>query len=154
MVHIANGLLVCLIWINLAGLALAVRRFAGSWLLARVASPVCLFVVLFWLEHFVGLGQPHWLYPFTTGLSLWLIARDRAFLRSRWRTEAVFAGAFLYALAWRYAFPNIDASSEKITDLSFVANYLPGTRLPPIDRWLPPSRFDIYYALQHYAAAW
>jgi uncharacterized membrane protein len=42
---------------------------------------------------------------------------------------------------------------EKITDLSMIANYLPGGRLPPMDRWLPPSPFDMYYALQHYAAA-
>jgi uncharacterized membrane protein len=153
MLHIANGLLVCLLWINLAGLALAVRRWTSSWLLARIGSPIALVAILFFLEHFVGLGALGWVYPLTTGISFWLIARDRAFLRARWRTETIFASAFLYALAWRYAFPNIDASSEKITDLSFVANYLHGGRLPPIDSWLPPFRFDMYYALQHYAAA-
>jgi hypothetical protein len=109
--------------------------------------------VLFCVEHFVGLGSLAWLLPFSTAFSLWMVVRWRDFLRARWRTEAIFLAAFLYALAWRYAFPDIDASSEKITDLSFIANYTGGGRLPPVDRWLPPFAFDFYYALQHYAAA-
>ena len=79
--------------------------------------------------------------------------RARSFLYSVWHTELIFHAAFLYALAWRYVFPDIDASSEKITDLTFIANYLGGDTLPPVDRWLPPFRFEMYYALQHYAAA-
>jgi len=105
------------------------------------------------VEHFVGLGSLIWLFPLSTALSLWLVVRERGFLRSRWRTELIFHGAFLYALMWRYSFPDIDASSEKITDLTFIANYLGGGILPPVDRWLPPFRFEMYYALQHYAAA-
>jgi uncharacterized membrane protein len=153
MVHISNALLVVLLWIHLAALALAVRGFTRSWALARVASPIALVVALFSLEHFVGLGRLGWLFPLTTAGSIWVVARGRTFLRERWRTELLFLGAFLYALLWRYAFPDIDASSEKITDLTLIANYAGGGRLPPVDRWLPPFRFDMYYALQHYAAA-
>jgi hypothetical protein len=153
MLHISNALLVLLLWIHLAGLALAARRFMASWPLARIGSPIALVAALFFVEHFVGLGHLYWLLPLTTGLSLWLVVRSGTFLRSRWRTEAIFLGAFLYALMWRYAFPDIDASSEKITDLTFIANYLGGGKLPPVDRWLPPFRFEMYYALQHYAAA-
>ena len=153
MVHISNALLVFLLWTNLLGLALAVRRYTDSWLLARIASPVVLVAVLFFIEHFIGLGRLAWLYPITTAFSLYLAAKSWPFLRDRWRTEAAFHAAFLYALAWRYAFPNIDASAEKLTDLSLIADYLPGGRLPPVDRWLPPSHMDVYYALQHYAAA-
>ena len=153
MVHIANALLVALLWAHLAALALAVRRLAGSWSIARVASPLALVLGFFFLEHFVGLGRLGWLFPFTALISVGLIIRSRRFLRDRWRTESVFMGAFLYALAWRYSFPDIDASSEKITDLTFVANYMGGGRLPPVDRWLPPFPFEMYYALQHYAAA-
>ena len=153
MLHISNALVVLLLWLNMAGLALALRQFNVSWALTRVASPIALVTVLFCMEHFVGLGGLEWLLPFSTALSLWMVVRWRDFLRARWRTEAIFLTGFLYALGWRYAFPDIDASSEKITDLSFIANYSGGGRLPPVDRWLPPFAFDFYYALQHYAAA-
>jgi uncharacterized membrane protein len=153
MVHISNALIVLVLWINLAGLALALRKLTGSWALARVSSPVALVAVLFFVEHFIGLGRLNWLLPLTSAVSLWLAVRERTFLCARWRTESIFHGAFMYAFMWRYAFPDIDASSEKITDLTFIANYLGGGQLPPVDRWLPPFRFDMYYALQHYAAA-
>jgi uncharacterized membrane protein len=153
MIHISNALLVLVLWVNLAGLALALRGCTGSWSLVRVGSPVALVAALFFVEHFVGLGRLAWVFPLSTAVSLWLVVRARSFLCSRWRTELIFHGAFLYALTWRYVFPDIDASSEKITDLTFIANYLGGGRLPPVDRWLPPFRFEMYYALQHYAAA-
>jgi uncharacterized membrane protein len=151
--HISNALLVLLLWANLTGLSLALRQYTASWALARVGSPVALVAALFFAEHFAGLGRLDWVLPFSTAISLWLVVRKASFLRARWRTEALFLGAFLYALAWRYAFPDIDPSSEKITDLTFIANYLGGGQLPPVDRWLPPFRFEMYYALQHYAAA-
>ncbi len=153
MLHISNALLVLLLWLNLTGLALACRRFTPSWMLARVGSPVVLVTAMFCLEHFIGLGHLHWLLPVTTAVAIWQVTQSVDFLRARWRTEAVFAAAFLYALAWRYAFPDIGPSSEEITDLTFVANYLGGGKLPPVDRWLPPFPFDMYYALQHYGAA-
>src|SRR5262245_12679179 len=135
MVHISNGLLILQLWVYLAALALAVRKYAGSWALARVGSPVALVSVLFFAEHFMGFGRLFWILPFATVVSLWLIWRGWSYLRCQWPAELVFHGAFLYALAWRYAFPDIDASSEKITDLTFIANYLGGERLPPVDRW-------------------
>ena len=153
MLHISNALLVLALWINLAGLALALRKYAGSWSLARVGSPVALVATLFFIEHFIGLGRLAWVFPLSTMVSVWLLVRARSFLYSCWRIELLLHGAFLYALAWRYVFPDIDASSEKITDLTFIANYLGGGTLPPVDRWLPPFRFEMYYALQHYAAA-
>ncbi len=152
MVHLANLTLVGLLLVNLTGLALATRGFFTSWVLARTASPL-LAAVPFFLEHFAGFGSLHWVWPITTLGSMWAIARQRRVLIENWPTEGVFLGAFAYALAWRYAFPDIDASSEKITDVTFVANYLHGGKLPPVDRWLPPYPFDMYYALQHYAAA-
>ncbi len=107
----------------------------------------------FFVEHYFGFGSLTWLLPITTVASAGLILRHWTLLRANWRTEAVFHGAFGYALAWRYSFPDITASSEKITDVTFVANYIRGDRLPPLDRWLPPFPFDMYYALQHYGAA-
>ena len=152
MIHAENLIAILLLLANLTGLAIAAERFLGSWWLARAASPLIV-VVPFFLEHFVGFGRLGWAWPLTTLASLWIIAAHRRLLRAHWRVELVYGGVFAYALAWRYAFPDITASSEKITDLTFVADYLDGARLPPVDRWLPPSPFDMYYSLQHYGEA-
>jgi hypothetical protein len=60
---------------------------------------------------------------------------------------------FGYAMMWRYVFPNIDASSEKIADLAFVCNYYPGETLPVRDVWFYPYLSTNYYSFQYYAAA-
>ncbi len=152
MLHLANLLLVCLLLVNLAGLSLVAYTFSRSWLLARAASPL-LVAIPFFIEHFWGLGSLKWVWPLTTALSAVLIVSHWELLKFHWRIEAVYHSAFAYALAWRYSFPDLYASSEKICDLTFVANYIHGDKLPPVDRWLPPSPFDMYYSLQHYAAA-
>jgi uncharacterized membrane protein len=152
MLHLANLLLICLLIVNLAGLSVVAYAFCRSWLLARAASPL-LVAIPFFIEHFFGFGSLRWLWPVTTAISVALVLSKGRLLKTHWRIEAVFHGAFAYALAWRYSFPDIYASSEKICDLTFVANYIHGDRLPPVDRWLPPFAFDMYYSLQHYAAA-
>jgi uncharacterized membrane protein len=152
LIHLANFLLVGLLLINLTGLALFTWRLTGSWLLARAASPV-LVAVPFFLEHFAGFGTLVWLWPFTTAASVWAMVHDRELFQKHWQIELVYFGAFGYGLCWRYSFPDITPASEKITDLTFIANYMPGVRLPPPDRWLPPFPFDMYYAMQHYGAA-
>ncbi len=152
MLHLANLLLVSLLLVNLMGLSLAAWRFTQSWPLARAASPL-LVAIPFFVEHYFGFGSLAWLAPISTAASAALILRHVSLLQANWRIEAVYHAAFAYALAWRYLLPDITASSEKITDLTFVANYLHGARLPPVDRWLPPYPFDMYYALQHYGAA-
>lgn len=152
MIHAANLVLVLMVLANLTGVALGAQYFTKSWWLARGASPLIV-ILPFFLEHFAGFGSLHWVWPLSTVLSVWAIAVRWRVLVEHWRVECVYFGAFAYALAWRYAYPDINASSEKITDLTFVANYLDGSRLPPVDRWLPPFRFDMYYAIQHYGAA-
>jgi len=152
LIHLANILLIGLLLINLTGLALFAWRLTGSWVLARAASPL-LVAIPFFVEHFRGLGMLAWLWPFTTAASVCAMVYHREVFQRHWQIEAVYLGAFAYALCWRYSFPDITQSSEKLTDLGFVANYMPGSRLPPIDRWLPPFPFDMYYAMQHYGAA-
>ena len=155
MLHLANLLLVCLLLINLAGLSLVAYTFGRSWLLARAASPL-LVAIPFFIEHFFGLGSLEWVWPLTTVLSVVLIVSHWQLLKLHWRIEAVYHSAFAYALAWRYSFPDLYASSEKICDLTFVANYIHGDKLPPVDRWLPPYPFDMYYstAALRRGAAW
>ncbi len=152
MMHVANFARVLLLLANLTGAALLLELWLSSWWLARAAAPL-IAAFPFFLEHFVGLGSLHWMWPAATIVSFAIISLRWRVLAAHWRIECVYVSAFAYALAWRYAFPDIDASSEKLTDLTFISNYLGGGRLPPADRWLPPFRFDIYYSLQHYGAA-
>lgn len=144
-----------LLWINIAGLTLATLRFLSDSHIARSTGIIVLCLVLFFIEHFIGLGTLHWLWPFTTTLAVYLLYKNRGSEGESkfWRAEIVFGIAFFYCFAWRYSFPTIYPSSERITDLYFISNYLPGNTLPPIDNWNPPHAFDFYYAFQHYAAA-
>ncbi|MBE9610394.1 DUF2298 domain-containing protein [Chitinilyticum piscinae] len=148
-------LTVGLILFNLSGLTALMWRMLPASAAARTAGILLLTVCFFALEHFHGLGALAWLWPLATVLSGMVLAgrRDWRTHREFWAGEAVFVLCFLYGLAWRFAFPNIDAGSEHLTDLYFISNYMPGTTLPPTDRWLVGGVFDFYYAFQHYGAA-
>jgi len=144
-----------LLFVNLAGVTLITRRWVPPFALARSVGILALCLVLFFVEHFIGLGQLTWVWPITSVVSVALLYRERATLvASRfWWAEGVFYAAFLYMFAWKFAFPTLYPSSERVTDLYFIANYLDGSTLPPLDHWYPPHVFNVYYAFQHYAAA-
>lgn len=153
LLHLANALLLGVVLLNLVGLALAGHRLIGHYPLARVATPVALALVAFFAEHFVGFGSLRWCWPITAAASAWIVRKDLEVLRRHWRTEATFLTAFAWVFAWRFSYPGIVASSEKIGDLAMIVSYMSGTRLPPVDAWFPPFPFDVYYSFQHYAAA-
>ena len=142
-----------LVWVNLVGLGLLANLVFRDYAVSRVGGPILLCLVLFSLEHYWGLGSHLAFLPFSTVLSGWLIWRERALLRRNLWLEGAFALGFLYSLVWRYAYPDIDISGEKLPDLVFINDYFVGSRLPPIDRWLPPFHADFYYSFQYYAAA-
>jgi uncharacterized membrane protein len=145
--------LVSMLLVNLTGLTLAGARFVPNYLLAKVVSPILLCLAGFWLEHFIGLGGLGWVGALATPFFAWFTWRERRVLRSHWATELLFLAGFFYAFLWGFCFPNIDGQSEKLTDLTLISNYLGGSRLPPLDHWLPPYRFDIYYGFQYYSSA-
>ena len=153
LIHLALSLI--LIAVNLA----AVTLLAARWLPPAPAKAVGLLLVtlpLFAFEHWLGLGSLEGFWPIVTALSLWILWRDRARCQQRdfLLAEAAFWGVFAYALLWRFFIPNIDSTSEHLANLYFIANYLPGDRLPASDYWLAgPFRFDFYYGFQHYVAA-
>ncbi|WP_200915723.1 DUF2298 domain-containing protein [Jeongeupia sp. HS-3] len=146
------ALTLALLLVNLAGLARLGARWLPDAQLARAGAVLALCLVLFFVEHFVGLGRLAWLWPVSTALSvalLWKPAQQAGF----WRAQLPFLAPFLLALAWRWGYPNIDATSEHLTDLYFISNYIGGDTLPPPDRWLPGAAFDCYYAFLHYTVA-
>lgn len=155
MLHLMNFSLVLAVLINLAALTAVSGRWFNDWAMARAAGVIALTMALFFIEHFVGLGNLSWLWPLSTGLSLYILWRYRQSLFNRglhW-AELVFILAFAYGMLWRYAFPSIWPSSERVTNLYWVNNYMAGGQLPPLDLWHPPYQFDFYYAYMHYAAA-
>lgn len=153
LIHLLLSLI--LIAVNLA----ALTRVAMRWLppgLAKAAGLLAVTVPLFMIEHWVGLGALTGLWPIVTAGSLFILwrGRERLLQRDFLIAEAVFWAVFGYALLWRFFVPNIDSTSEHLANLYFIANYLPGERLPPADLWLAgPFKFDFYYGFQHYVAA-
>ena len=150
---LATGFILGVIFLNLIALALLGRRVSGGYTLSRAVTPVAAALALFFCEHFVGLGRLSWSWPFVTVASVWVVHRRRDELRAQWRTELAFFASFAWVFVWRFCYPGIVPSSEKLGDLAMISSYLPGTRLPPVDVWLPPFPFDVYYSFQHYAAA-
>jgi uncharacterized membrane protein len=62
-------------------------------------------------------------------------------------------GVFAYAAIWRFTFPDLDGSSEKIPDLMYITSYMAGDGVPAKDYWFAPFPSDQYYSFQHYAAS-
>ncbi len=147
------GLAIAALWINLLGAALAARRLVPDYPVARVTGVIAICLACFLLEYFAGWGPHPPLLPLTTALSAWLIWRHRSVVRENWASEALFAAGFLYCLAWRYAFPDIDDTGEKMPNLAMIEAYMRGTRLPPPDVWLAPYQLNFYYSFQHYCAS-
>ncbi len=147
------SLAIVALWINLVGAGLVAWRFLQDYAVARAAGALALCLLCFSLEHFAGWGPRPPLLPATTAASVWLIWRYRSVLREHWRAEALFGAGFFYCFLWRYMFPNIDPTGEKMPNLSMIEAYFKGTRLPPPDMWLPPYRLNFYYSFQHYGAA-
>ena len=148
-------LTVAILLVNIAGITLYIGHWLPTFALARAAGILVLCAVFFFIEHFIGFGKLTWLWPLTTitAIVFLYIERNKRCKSAFWRAELVFLCAFAYGFAWKWSFPIIYPSSERITDLYFIVNYLPGQTLPPLDNWFPPNRFDFYYAFQHYAAA-
>jgi hypothetical protein len=153
LIYLASTLL--FIWISVAGVTLMSRRYFPDIAIARSIGLLLVVLVLFFVEHFFGLGKLNWMLPIAVTFGIFMLWKNniKTLSKEYWQSELVFVLAFLYGLFWRYSYPGISPSSEKITDLFFISNYYPGDTLPPLDNWNPPHLFDYYYAFQHYAAA-
>jgi len=173
MLHLANFTLIVILWLNVFGLSLAtgaITKIRSGWLNLTL-GPWLFCSAGFFLEFFHGFGDLHWVWPLTTLASAGLIYLstrrtpfEKATLRqwqawigvNPWRHPGPYLGfmlIFSYALSWRYCFPDVDASSEKLADFSHICSYLPGATLPARDVWLYPYLSTQYYSFQYYAAA-
>jgi len=175
MQHLGLLFTLALIVINVWGVALVTGLVWRNRWLALAAGPWLATTVFYAVECFHGLGGLRGIGFLGTTTSLGVIGlswvawlpgrlgpRGQAWLAA-WRLEfaprkviepgVVFVLVLGYALVWRFAFPNIDGSSEKLADFSFICSYYAGTTLPVPDAWLHPYLSTQYYSFQHYAAA-
>ena len=145
-----------LLWLHLASAALLATHYLRlSPALNRAFGVVLPILLLFFVEHFIGLGKLDFLWPISSLVCAAYLYRQRAqFSQPEWRrAEIAFGLCFAWAFMWKFLFPSIFPTSERVTDLYFMANYYEGLRLPPPDHWFAGYRYDFYYAFQHYGAS-
>lgn len=165
-----------LLAVNVWGLMLITGLYWRSRWFALASGP------LFGVTGFYAIECHHGLGPSLPGLGLfatalsvaligfsaanwepeWLGGRWVALVRE-WRAEfapkrlvcalGVCVAVFLYAMLWRFTYPNVDGSSEKIADFSFICSYYTGETIPVPDVWFYPYPSTQYYSFQHYGAA-
>jgi uncharacterized membrane protein len=168
--------ILALLAVNVWGLMLIAGLYWRNRWFALAAGPVLAVTLVYAIECHHGLGPTlPGLNVFSTLLSVALIAAssvgwEPAWLGGRWaplvrawRAEfaprrliacfGVFAAVFLYAMSWRFIYPNVDGSSEKIADFSYICSYYSGATLPVPDAWFSPYLSTQYYSFQHYGAA-
>lgn len=92
-----------IVYLNLAALTVLAGRFLPARAIARAAAVIGVCAVMFFIEHFVGLGSLHWLLLPLTALSCFVLWRYRAEFRQRSTIvgEAVFLIAVAYGLVWK-----------------------------------------------------
>ena len=168
--------ILALLAVNVWGLMLIAGLYWRNRWFALAAGPILAVTLLYAIECHHGLGPSlPGLELFSTLLSAalitaasipyeprWLDGRWAALVRD-WRAEfaprrlvgcfGVFAAVFLYAMSWRFIYPDIDGSSEKIADFSYICSYYTGATLPVPDAWFSPYLSTQYYSFQHYGAA-
>jgi hypothetical protein len=176
MQHLGLMFTLALLAVNVYGLMLAAGAYWRNRWFAIAVGPWLGVTAVYAIECHHGLGRS------LPGLGLlsslvsagliafscvsWAPQRENGRLTAvirEWRAEfaprrvlgclGVFAVIFLYAMLYRFSNPNIDASSEKIADLSFICSYYSGATIPVPDAWLYPYLSTQYYSFQHYGAA-
>lgn len=175
MQHLGLLFTLLLIVLNLWGVSLSAGTVWRPRWLAVAVGPWLAVTVCFGIETHWGLGDVRGLGVAGTCFSVavivfsavrwmprWLGEEARGSV-VRWRSElaprqmiapaAVFLLVLGYAMLWRFTYPNVDGSSEKVADFSYICSYFSGGTIPVVDAWLDPFPSNHYYSFQHYAAA-
>ncbi len=111
------------------------------------------FIIPFFIEHFIPLGRPTWIFIPMLLVSAYMIRRRGYSLLS----ESVlwyFMIGFLFSLIFRFQNPNLECNIEKTADHAFLIDCSHGELLPPEDCWVKGAHLDMYYYFQYYVAAW
>jgi hypothetical protein len=176
MQHLGLLFTLAVLAVNLWGLMLIAGLYWRNRWFALPLGPILAVTTIYAIECHHGLGPSLGVLAlFSTLLSAGLIAfsaaeweprwlgfRATALVRA-WRAEfeprglvgcfGICAAVFLYAMAWRFIYPNVDGSSEKIADFSYICSYYSGATIPVPDVWFYPYLSTQYYSFQHYGAA-
>ncbi len=118
-----------------------------------VIPPLAVVVLLNFIEHLVALPVLLYLLPLFLVATVWMLVSGKYFRQPLILPSAVFLGAFAFTFAIRCLRPDIDFTSDGISDLNMINNFSQGQTVPPPDTWMPPFRFEWYYDMQHYAAS-
>jgi hypothetical protein len=118
-----------------------------------IVPALALVVLLNFIEHLVALPSLLVLLPLLLGATVWMAVSGKYFKEPLILPSAVFLAAFAFTFGVRCLRPDIDYTSDGISDLNMINNFSQGQTLPPPDTWMPPYRFEWYYDLQHYGAS-
>jgi hypothetical protein len=161
---------------NIWGLMLAAGMYWRNRWFALVLGPILAVTAIYAIECHYGLGPRLGVLGLvSTVASLGLISLSlgswapaslgprAARVLVEWRAEfalrrsaaclGVASAVFLYAFLWRFMVPDVNGSSEKIADFSYICSYYGGDTIPVTDAWLYPYLSTQYYSFQHYGAA-
>ncbi len=156
MANLADFLQLALLLLNLIGLGLAGQRLVPRlpFYLHFCLFPMVLFLALFFLEHFVALRNPSWIWlPMTIG-TLWLLDRHGWLRTLNENVLKYFMVGFLICLFWRVSYPDLFPHSDTLRDLSILTSACEGNGLPMNDIWVHGSKLDTYAVFQYYCGAW
>ena len=176
MQHLGLLFTLTILAVNLWGLMLVAGLYWRNRWFALALGPILAVTTIYAIECHHGLGRSLGvLGVVSTLLSVSMVAASvfrwepdglgagAVALLREWRAEfaprrlvgcfGVCAAVFLYAMSWRFMYPNIDGSSEKIADFSYICSYYAGTTIPVPDAWYSPYLSTQYYSFQHYGAA-
>ncbi len=118
-----------------------------------VVPPLAVVVLINFIEHLIALPVLLYLLPLFLGAAVWMLVSGQYFKQPLILPTIIFLASFAFTFAVRCLQPNIDFSSDGVSDLNMINNFSQGSALPPPDTWMPPFRYEWYYDLQHYAAS-
>ena len=146
-------LLWSIISLHVVGGAVLFRRFfprESPWF--GFIVPLLTFVlVLNFIERFVAFPSLLWLLPFTTLGLIWILLHPQARWRRLGLPIGVFLASFAFTLTLRALRPDILTTRDGVVDLSLLASFCQGEKVPPSLIWYPPVHLAHYYAFGHYA---
>jgi hypothetical protein len=118
-----------------------------------IVPPLSVVILFNFIEHLVALPVLLFLLPVLLGITAWMMVAGTFFRNALLLPSIVFLAAFAFTFGIRCLRPDIEYTSDGVSDLNMINNFSQGQPLPPTDTWMPPLRFEWYYDLQHYAAS-